>query len=262
MESDNINIIEILIAEISRLVEEKEFERGYNLLLNALEEIEKIVKENAPPSAIFDTSMKIISLLQYFPDKNVKELLKKVKGFIKGSLDLKNLDHENLYARFLAVYSQVAIKLNINPLDELNEAEEIFYKLATEKGLVKQYAAFINLFYAPIMKELGYIKKALKSLEVAVDELYHYYKQSHDKSFLAFIGELYAHEALILYEVKDLDNSLDLFEQALNFFTLFENDYIDYKVSICLNLLNLYKRKGKRGRYYDFCEKLIEEKNR
>ncbi|MGQ4892280.1 MAG: hypothetical protein ACP6IP_07295 [Candidatus Njordarchaeia archaeon] len=255
MEPHKYDNIEILLSETAKLLLDEKEDEAHKLLKKLVEDLEKIGTSENEIVPLTDLILRTMNLLPLF-ERDVVDILKMLKELIKSLLKPKSIELEYLYSRALAIYSDVAFKLGLNPTEELNEAEEILYKLAADHGYVKQYAAFINLYYAPITHRLGDTKKALKALEVATDELYFKYKQNDDKELLALLGELYITKAEILYDVGDYVNTVDMLEQAYDFFCNANDHYLDYKLAICLNLIDLYKKGNRINRLND-CKNLI-----
>ena len=214
--------LELLLAEIARLLNEGGKEKARDLLERTIEELCEI-------EDIYDKislAIEILNLISKLEEPNEK-LLISIK-FCIPKPELADNEYKLMYARFLAYYASVAVDLGLNPIEELEESDRILYDLSTDRSYLKHYASFINLFYVPIYMKIGKFRRALKSLDFVIDELEGIYNREKDESLLPILGETKAYKAQLMLELGEIDECLRLIKEAKSIFSSLKGDYSDY----------------------------------
>lgn len=253
MDKQRLDIIEIMMSELARLVNEGEKAKASRLAEKILEELKKIEDSNI----FFQLLLEFVNLLSFIENEAL-EIIKQTITFTMVRINETDEVDRYMLAKFLAIASSVLYNSGEDPREYLNKAESILYELATKKGLVREYASFINLYYAPILHLLGDTKKALKSIEIAKDELIYDYEKTSDERDLALLAEIEAYQAKIYYEIGNLEKAKKLLEDALEQFLQFDDKYQEHIILICKNLIELYKEIGEKGNMDNVCKKILD----
>jgi len=254
MDEEILKRIEVMLGEFARLIKDGEANKALAIAESVLEEISSVKNKSVAVQILLE----FVNMIPHLGEKARDLLLKSVET-IREKIDFANDSDKYIFAKFLAVISHALFEIGKDPSKFLNEAERILYDLAIEKGFVREYAAFINLYYAPILNLLGQTKKAIKSLEVATDELFYHYRTKNDELSLALYAEINAYKARLFYEIGDITTAKKLLEDSLDIFLKFNDTYKDHIIAICRNLLDLYSEIGEIGEKIEICKKYILE---
>ncbi len=253
MENNVVERIELLLSELANAAKEENIKKGKKLVPYIIKEIRNLRDKNVKTQFIIE----LINLIPFL-GKEAKEFIREIEALIKDSIDLDDDNNRYIYSKFLAVLSQILFELGDNPRDYLSEAEEILYDLALKKGLVKEYASFINLYYSPILRALGDAKKAFKALEVATDELYYNYRQTRNESVLALLGEINLYKAELLYELENVKGAREILEDTLEIFKTLGEKYREHLETTCKNLISLYDELKVDDPRKEECSKILQ----
>ena len=252
MENKVIERLELLLSELANAAKEQDIKKGKKLVPHIIEEIRNLRDKNIKTQFIIE----LINLIPFLGEE-AREFIREIEVIIKDNIDLSDDNNRYIYSRFLAVLSQILFELGDDPRDYLSEAEELLYDLAVKKGLVKEYASFINLYYSPILRVLGDLKKAFKALEIATDELYYNYRQTRDESVLALLGEINLYKAELLYEMGNIKGAREVLEDTFEIFKMLGKKYREHLVTTCKNLVSLYDELRISDPRKDECVKIL-----